>query len=125
MGPLQSQGQCVSDATGKSTILNHHYASVFRKENLANIPDKGPSPHLEMPELHIDDTGVLKLLTQINPHKTCAPDALPAGVLKDTTEQMAPVLTIIYREMGSVPTSWKDANITPVFEKGEKFKASN
>ena len=51
-----------------------------------------------MPELHIDERGVLKLLTQINPHKACGPDALPARVLKETAEQLAPVLTTIYRK---------------------------
>ena len=43
--PLLSQGQYVSDAIGKATILNHQYASVFTKEDLDNIPDKGPSLH--------------------------------------------------------------------------------
>ena len=69
VAPLLLQGQYASDHTRKATVLNHQYVSVFTKENLANIPDKGPSPHPKMLELHNGERGVIKLLTHIFPQK--------------------------------------------------------
>jgi hypothetical protein len=128
VAPLLHQGQYVSDAASKATILNQEYASVFTSENLLDIPLKGNSPYPKMPEIHIDERGVLKLLSQINPHKACGPDALSARVLKEMAPQLAPALTTIFLrslDSGSIPAIWRDANITPVFKKGEKFRPSN
>ena len=47
------------------------------------------------------------------------------GVFK---HEIAPVLTLIYQrsiDTGILPLDWKQANISPIFKKGERSKASN
>ena len=53
---------------------------------------------------------------------------ISAWILKDLAVELAPLLTAIYQkpfDCGEVPEDWRSANITPVFKKGDRFKASN
>ena len=45
-------------------FLNQQFQSVFTHNPPHNIPDKGPSPHPIMEQIHINDKGVLNLLKQ-------------------------------------------------------------
>ena len=55
---------------------------------------------------------------------------IPARILKDlhVADEIAPLLASIFQrsfDCGEVPDDWRSANITPVFKKGDRFKASN
>ena len=128
VAPLKSDGILVTDTQEKANILNNQFQSVFTNERNTNIPDKGPSPHSEMPHISIHNPGILKLLSNLNPHKACGPDNIHSRVLKELREHTAPILTLLFTkslETGITPTDWKHANVAPVFKKGEKYKAVN
>ena len=77
-----------------------------------------------MSEITVDPKGVLKLLNGLNIHKAPGSDGLSARVLKECSSENAPILTLIYNEslaQGTVPDDWRQANVTPVFKKGEKY----
>ena len=81
-----------------------------------------------MGEITVDPKGVLKLLNVLNIHKAPGPDGLSARVLKECSSEIAPILTLIYNEslaQGTVPDDWRQANVAPVFKKGEKYNAAN
>jgi hypothetical protein len=42
------------------------------------MPEKGQSSYPDMPDIHIGEAGVLKLLNNINSHKATCPDGIPA-----------------------------------------------
>ena len=47
---------------------------------------------------------------------------LSAGVLKECSSEIAPVLAYIFNEslaQGAVPDDWRLANVTPVFKRGK------
>ena len=70
----------------------------------------------------------LKLLNGLNKHKASGPDGLSARVLKECSSEIAPILTLIYNEslaQDTVPDDWRQANVAPVFKKGEKYNAAN
>ena len=92
------------------------------------MPDKGPSPHPDMPDIEINWKGVHKLLKGLKTFKATGPDSIPALILKAAANQLAPILTILYQtslNSGEVPSDWKDAWIVPVFKKGDKHKPAN
>jgi hypothetical protein len=63
-----------------------------------------------------------------NGTKASGPDLLPTRILKLVTSEIAPVLSVIFQQSydtGTVPTDWTQANITAVFNKGDKTKPSN
>ena len=81
-----------------------------------------------MPDITIFVEGVEKLLVNLNPNKATGPDGISPRVLKEFAHEIAPVLTLIYQrsiDTGILPLDWKQANISPIFKKGERSKASN
>ena len=75
-----------------------------------------------MGEITVDPNGVLKLLNNLKIHKASGPDGLSARVLKECSAEIAPILALIYNEslaQGTVPDDWRQANIAPIFKKGE------
>ena len=69
-----------------------------------------------------------KLLLKLNPNKACSPDGITPRLLKMVAEELTPAFTLLNRisySTGTLPEDWKQANITPVFKKGEKYNAAN
>ena len=60
---------------------------------------------------------VLKKLIALNPAKSSGPDGVPAWLLKENADLLAPVVTDIlncsYLE-ARLPQSWKHANVAPI-----------
>ena len=50
------------------------------------MPDKGPSPHLIMPDINITAAGILNLLQNLDVHKASGPDQVSSRILKETAE---------------------------------------
>jgi hypothetical protein len=61
------------------------------------MPEKGQSPYPDMPDIHIGEAGVLKLLNNINYHKATGPDGIPARLLHEYASHIAPALTKIFQ----------------------------
>ena len=81
-----------------------------------------------MGEITVDPKGVLKLLNNLNIHKVSWPDGLSARVLKECSSEISPMLALIYNESlapSTVPDDWRQANVAPVFKKGEKYNAAD
>ena len=117
-----------ADPLDKSNILNRQYESTFTQEDETNIPQPEGCPYPPMPDIEIGRDGVLKPLKKINPNKASGPDMIPARILKDLAEELAPFLTEIFQRSladGEVPMDWRSANVTAIFKKGDRFKASN
>ena len=86
------------------------------------------SPFTPMGEITVDPNRVLKLLNNLKIHKAPGPDGLLARVLKECNSEIAPILALIYNEtlaQGTVPDDWRQANVAPIFKKGEKYDAAN
>ena len=125
---LRENGILKTDTFDKANICNKQFESVFTRESDSEIPCKGTSPFTPMGEIAVDPKGVLKLLNGLNIHKAPGPDGLSARVLKECSSEIAPILTLIYNEslaQGTVPDDWRQANVAPVFKKGEKYNAAN
>jgi len=61
------------------------------------------------------------LLQNLKVHKACGPDGIPIRLLKETAEEVAPILLLIFRaslKQGKIPKEWKYAHVTPVFKSG-------
>ena len=76
------------------------------------MPDKGPSPHLDMSNIEVNWKGVHTLLKGLKTFKATGPDSIPTFILKAAADQLAPILTGLYKtslNSGKVPSDRKDA----------------
>ena len=128
VAPIRDQGKLHSGPADKANILNRQYQSEFTDEDKSETPKPDGDPSPTVPDIHVTTKGVLKLLQKLNVNKASGPDMIPVRLLKELSNEIAPFLCIIYQkclETGSIPDVWRTANISAIFKKGEKFKASN
>ena len=110
VAPLKKEGQLVADTKQKANILNEQFKSVFTTESIDNIPNKGASPHPDIPPQHLASENYLTTSTRIKPVQH------QRRILKDLQNFTAPILTIILQkslQTGCIPTDWKHANVAP------------
>ncbi|XP_071504566.1 serine/threonine-protein kinase 31-like [Diadema antillarum] len=85
-----------------------------------------PIPPLESVEITVGD--VYKRLVSLNPSKAPGPDGLYPVLLKETALVSCGILHHIFSmslRLGSVPSSWKCAHITPIFKAGDRSSPEN
>ena len=147
---LNKDGKLYTESKDKADILNSQFQSVFTlktplalgslaqiavpdlidagKMDSKSVPANFINTQLVMPDIPLSENGILKLLKDLNPHKAAGPDELKPLVLKELREEIAPMLRVIFQrsiETGRVPKDWNDANVCPLFKKGDKNTASN
>ena len=85
-------------------------------------------PYPDLPDIQINPLGVANLLNELDPFKAPGPDGIPSKLLKETSANIAPLLTLIYRaslKQGKLPNDWKRAFVAPIFKKGSRTNPSN
>ena len=126
---IDSCGSKASSDSLKAEILNSFLSSVFTEENMECVPEC-KTRQCNTPVFSVDFTRepVLKKLKQLNSSKSPGPDGLHPCILKELAEELAQSLAQLFTEShaeGKLPDSWKDANVTPLFKKGDKSKPGN
>ena len=128
VSPLLQKGKLITDRLKRTNILNNLFLSVFTKENILDIPTLHGPDFPDLPELSISQDGVEKLLNGIKVSKASGPDLIPCRFLKELAHEIAPILTIIYKQSlqdGVLPSDWKKADVAPIFKKGSRNLAEN
>ena len=90
--------------------------------------DATQHPVERIEDLHISVVGVQNLLNSLNPKKANGPDQLPIRILKETANEIVPILHVIFMaslQQGAVPKDWRSANVVPAFKKGNRLSAEN
>jgi len=117
-----------SKDTDKASILNSHFSSVFTREHL-NGPTNLKTPlSSRSSDIQIHVEGVASLLRDLQSHKACGPDGIPPRLLKETANNVAPALTLLYKAslaQGQLPNDWKKSYVVPVFKKGSRTSPAN
>ena len=71
---------------------------------------------------------VMERLSELDTTKACGPDKIPARLLKECSEQIAPSLCSLFNHslsIGQIPREWKSADVTPIHKKDSKEDAKN
>ena len=80
-----------SDKTSKAEILNEQFQSVYTREDTSSIPAKGRSPNPPMTNITVTCNGIFKLLKNLKSSKDTGPDSIPAFILKEAAQELAPI----------------------------------
>ena len=111
---LSQDGTLYSNTKDKADILNSQFQSVFTpktplslsklarmtvqdqidagKINPQSIPAGCLNNQPVMPDIHLSEAGILKLLHDLNPNKAAGPDELKPLVLRELREVIAPMV---------------------------------
>jgi len=130
IGPLRDEGGTLrSTDLEMANILNEHFSAVFTDEVDGEIPEP-ILVHEGVPLDHVECSNeeVLNRLKKLCPNKSPGPDGFLPKLLKESGEVVAPHLGEIFRSSmrtGEVPKGWREANVTPIFKKGDHGNPGN
>ena len=120
---LRVNDKPITNDCDKANALNNQFTSVFTSERYP-IPVIDHPLYSSMPPLDIGTNGIIKQLKNLNQNKATGPDELPARVLKETAEQIAPIIQQSYNT-GKLPNDWLQALVTPIHKKSLKSDPAN
>ena len=115
--------------TEKAEVLLSHFSSVFTKEPVGPIP--GPKTQkydVPLNTMHITEEQILKKLRKIQTAKSPGPDQMHPKLIKELADVLAKPLSIIFNtslQTRTLPASWKTANVSAIFKKGDNTNANN
>ena len=118
-----------SDPVEKAHLIHNQFDSVFSNPSpkiQPNFDEKDRLPTLN--PLKVSTRGILKLLSNLNPNKAIGPDNVPGKFLKLCSHEIADIYQVLFQaslDQGVVPPDWKEANIVPLFKKGDKSSPEN
>ena len=114
-------------------ILNEYFSSVFTTEGISSLPvpftkfEGNTSEHLG--QLFVTPGMIAKKIKKMKDNKSPGVDGIPPKLLKEIVKQistpLAKKLFNLSLEEGIVPSEWKEANITLLFNKGSRNKPEN
>ena len=128
VAPLKVKGVLHSESKNKAQILVEQFYSVFTKTGNKVLSKLSKQFKYELPGLTITVPGVEKLLRKVNTSKAIGLDNISNVILKECASQLAPGLSEIFQnsiDSGKLPTDWTNANVSPVFKKGDVHLAEN
>jgi hypothetical protein len=119
----------ISSDEGKANVLNQFFSSVFTDEDLNSIPAIEERPvDSKLTSFEIHEEEVLKRLVSLNPNKSSGSDGFHPRLLNELATVLAGPLTVFFRKTlieGTLPADWKEAQVTPLFKKGDRSNQGN
>jgi len=121
----------VHDNSSKANLLNHFFASHSTLDD-SNAPlpaDSGISHNGELlTDIVLTQGEVRDILSSLNASKATGPDGVSPAMLKQTANTFSKPLTRLFNmsiQQGVFPQIWKQANVVPLYKKGDKSNPNN
>jgi ribonuclease P/MRP protein subunit RPP40 len=131
IGPLLDQsGRIVADDKEMASLFNNYFASVFTKNDIKWYSGNLGFDYSEftLQDIIISENEVINSIGEFKAHKSPGIDGITSTYALKTKEIMAKPLCLLYNssiERNQIPLEWKEANISPIFKKGDKSKVEN
>ena len=131
IGPLLDKNKKLqSDPTVMSNILQDQYKTAFSHPDSGDInqPQQDTTDIPDFSDVIFTEEDVLKAINELGINSAPGPDKIPAKLIKECKEQLAPALVILWRrslDSGLIPESLLSQTIIPIFKKENKSLASN
>ena len=127
---MKTDGSLAITDRDKCNVLNDYFASVFTIDNgvLPIFHPKVSCVQAYQQVVEFTYSKVLCTLKRLPSKYSRTPDDFPAGFLKLVASAIAFPLSrlfIMSMDCGSIPQSWKQAIVCPIFKKGSRKLPSN
>jgi hypothetical protein len=127
--PLVVNNQIITDNKEKADAFNSYFASQASLDT-ARVwhPGEPPPSGCTVPDLHVTEHDVFKLLTSLDAGKATGPDGIGNRLLREAAPGISAVLAKMFQfsvDQGYFPQNWKLAHVVPLHKKGEMTNPSN
>ena len=128
--PLNKDATIISSNVDKANVFNDYFISQCQLND-----DNTPLPDMNIPNdipvlenIVLTPDEVKDTLQSLKLGKASGPDGINNRVLKELAFELASPLCTLFNfslSNSAVPTSWKQANVTPIFKKDDHSEVSN
>ena len=128
---LKYNGTIAKSSKEKAELFNLYFSSVFSTPDVNTNYDNeinSPETVTSLAEFEICVDEVNECLSNLDTSKACGPDGIPARLLKECSQQIAPSLCALFNTSlghGRLPSEWKSADVSPIHKKDSKELAEN
>ena len=122
---LEVDGRSFSTPKEKANALNRQFSSVFSPIS-DSVPDLGPAKATTIPDIVFEVNGIQKLLKNTKTNKSSGPDNISAKFLKETGDELAPALTLLFQasmHQSQIPEDWRHARVSPQYKTGKNNRS--
>ena len=131
IGPLlDDENKLQSDPTIMSNILQEQYKKAFSQPDSGDAeqpkPDTSNVP--EFSDITFSEDEIIKAINEISLNSAPGPDKIPAKLIKECKNQIAPALVILWRQSldcSQIPADLLTQTIIPIYKKENKSLPSN
>ena len=131
--PALRQGDSIfTSDKDKADLLNKHFESVFTRGNGSLPTSTSTSAYcanfLNIGDILFDESGVQKLLANLNVSKSSGPDGISPRCLQVLSAEISGMLSFIFQQsfnLGTLPCDWSKAMVVPVHKKSNKDNPAN
>ena len=129
VGPLRlPDGSLTIDPVSKASLLSEHFGSTFTLDDGLR-----PNPGLRLPgasltSVSFSQQSVYRILRKLKANSAGGPDCIPPVFLTQLCAQLSAPIAFLYQlffDFAFIPAVWLEANITPIFKKGDSALPSN
>ena len=122
---LRAEGETYETEQELCEILNKKFNSVFNKDENweADFGARGRDLEAELSNISVTRTEVLSKLKNVDRRKAMGPDGVSGWVLRECAEELSHPILILYNnslKQGKIPSQWKQADIVPIYKKGNR-----
>ena len=128
VAPILENGSLLVQSVEKAESFLRQFVSVFTPVTDDNLPNVTNRCNNSLQTITVTEIGVQKLLENVNVNKAIGPNKIPNHVLKECATELAPAITCIFQsslDFGTLPDDWTNANVSPIFKKGDRHRAEN
>ena len=123
------EGNTITSPTEKAHYFNRFFLNNCSINSLsARLPNNIIEPAVKLENIRLTQQDILDILLNLNPNKASGFDQISPRMLKCTAHSIHVPLTRLFNmslQEGIYPQSWKLANVTPVFKKGDPSSVNN
>ncbi|KAI8426450.1 hypothetical protein MSG28_005277 [Choristoneura fumiferana] len=130
---MQLNGVTADGHTDICNLFAKQFSSIFSASSPMDDYLKSrisTSPHCfaSMSRIRFSESDVLKAIKSLDISKGAGPDGIPPFFIKKCASNLSLPLLLIFNkslETSTFPALWKEANIVPVFKKGDETHVNN
>ena len=127
--PLNANGTILDDDSDKANFLNDYFTKqTSLDDSHASLPATPLENTSTLNSLNITQAEVHETLMSLNVGKAVGPDTISNRLLQELALPLSAPLCNLFNfslRTGQVPSSWKEAHVTPIHKKNDPSDVSN